>query len=120
MAFVVYDDIKNLIPAGLEAEFRKPDVFEYLETEAGKKVTEITAIASPADINDRPTWVIQPMAYIMTKLLTPKMTLSENFIKMVYLNYKEAIDFLNTKRIKGAVSEISWSANVTLDNLSEI
>jgi hypothetical protein len=120
MAFVNFDDIKNLTPGGWEKELMKPDVFEYLEAEAGKTVTEITGVASPADIADRPDWVVQPMAYIMLKLLSLKATQSKEFLEIINDNYTRAIEFLTTKKIKGPVTETVWGLTGTLDNLLEI
>lgn len=120
MAFVIFNDIMNLVPEGIKSHLMKSDIFTNIESEAGKIVTEITAVASPADIADRPDWVVQPMAFIMTKLLALQMSQSEEFLKAVKDNYNLAIEFLNSKKAKGATTEIVWGVADTLDNLTEI
>lgn len=120
MAFVEYDDIKNLVPKGLENELLKPDVFANVEAEAGKLVTEITAVASPTLVTARPGWVVQPMAFIITKLLSVKMVLSDEAQTRILKDYSIAISFLEGKKSKGAVTEIDYSATGTFDNLTEI
>lgn len=121
MAFITYENIRHIIPPGVAKELENPATFDSVEAEAGKLVTEITSIDSPADVDDAPSWVVQPMAFIITKLLSIKLqTASAETLDRIEKDYNWAVEFLNGKKAQGAATETSWSATGTFANLTEI
>lgn len=119
MPFVAIVDVQDLIPAGLKSHFKSnPDVFEQIEAEAGKIITRITGVASPADIADRPDWAVVHMANIMTYLTVHLLaSLSTELMDLIKQKYSESIKFLEGLTTRGPVTEIEYSSTGTFSGV---
>lgn len=99
MPFVDLTDIESLIPNHL-ADALAEDVegearFVAIEAQAAQIITDYSGVAAPGSIEDRPTWVIVPMAWLVKKLANYLLSdQSEPYQAEVEKDYRNALDLI--------------------------
>ena len=115
MGFVTFKSIENLLPDSIKSKIAEPSQFAYYEGISAKLIRDITNMTIPANPVDAPDWILLPSAYIITKLVSARITgTSQETNDKIDRDYKEAISMLKNHRSNPVSDTIQFGTTGTI------
>ena len=90
------ENVRNLMPDHVNSLFEDVNVYEYFNQLAKKVIQDESGVVADDFINE--AWIFEPYAYILTKLVSPRVQATdETYFTRVETNFKRAIEILKRR-----------------------
>jgi hypothetical protein len=111
MPYVTYNDIEELIPAGLKGILSDAGTFAIYEAQAATIISGILGNDVPADADDAEDFTTTPAAWIITKLcaFAKLSNAGDQLWDSINANYKLALDMLKARPTTVVTSAYSFA-----------
>lgn len=105
MPLVLYSEVAHLMPTSLREDLERDSnaLFDSYEANAAQLIAETAGIDVPNAISsdNRPAWVIIPVAWVINHLLlqTFGLGMSEQYLTTARTNYDRALEIAKSKMV---------------------